>query len=142
MIERELDYHPITGPAVDRYNARYDGDGDWTPKGKIISANPDYDRPPADDKAPWPHPTQALVPVPVTIVAGQSKKWSRYEAGAGTVIGFIVGVTGNIIFLPLVASQMGVGITAAVTLTLAFMVLSYVRQYSLRRFFNWLQFRE
>lgn len=124
MIERELDYHPITGPTVDRYNSRKDGEGaDWIPKGygKIISANPDYDR-----------PAQLL---------GQSKKWSRYEAGAGTLIGFLVGVTGNIIFLPLITTEMGVGITAAITLTLAFMILSYVRQYSLRRFFNWLQFR-
>lgn len=129
MIERDLDYHPITGPAVDRYNSRKDGDMQWVMEenlrkrlnGPITSANPDYDRPIA---AP-----------------GQSKKWSRIEAGAGTLIGFIIGVMGNILLLPLVTIELGVGITAAVTLTLAFMVLSYVRQYSLRRFFNWLQFR-
>lgn len=117
--ERDLDYVPIIGPAVDAYNGRYDGDGKWAP-----------------------HEPVALVPVPVTIIAGQSKKWSRYEAAADTLIGFFVGVAGNIIFLPLVASEMGVGIAAAVTLTLAFMMLSYVRKYSVRRYFNWLQFRK
>lgn len=111
MIERELDYQPITGPTVDRYNSRKDGDGQWAPRG------------------------------PVTLPVGQTKKWSHIEAGVGTIISFTVGVGGNVIFLPLITTNMGVGITAAVTLTLAFMVLSYVRQYSLRRYFNWLQFR-
>lgn len=131
--ERDLDYVPIIGPAVDAYEARKDGYGEaWIPKGygRILVEQTHAAGP------------QALVPVPVTIIAGQSKKWSRYEAAADTLIGFIVGVTGNIIFLPLVASEMGVGIAAAVTLTLAFMILSYVRKYSVRRYFNWLQFRK
>lgn len=72
---------------------------------------------------------------------GQSRSWSHIEAGTGTIISFIIGVIGNIIFLPIITTKFGVGVSAAIVLTLAFMMLSYIRQYSLRRCFNWLQFR-
>lgn len=74
-------------------------------------------------------------------MTGQSKRHSRIEAGVGTIISFLIGVGVNLVVLPPVIATFGLGLEAAVVLTLSFMGLSYIRQYYLRRFFNWYQLR-
>ncbi|HEY0853041.1 MAG TPA: hypothetical protein VGD96_24225 [Bradyrhizobium sp.] len=64
----------------------------------------------------------------------QSKRGSLIEAAANTAIGYLVAVAANVVVLPMfgmhpsVSQSFGIGA--------AFTVISLVRSYALRRFFN------
>lgn len=67
----------------------------------------------------------------------QKKKHSLLEACLSTAIGFCVAYVANIVIVPLV---LGIRLdhTTNVVLTSFFTLVSVVRGYAVRRFFNWL----
>lgn len=67
---------------------------------------------------------------------GQSRKWSAIESTINIVVGIGISFTANLIVLPLLGlhpslSQVG-------WMTVIFTIISFARQFVLRRFFNWL----
>lgn len=65
----------------------------------------------------------------------QTRIMSLIEAATNTVIGFVVNFTANLLILPII---FGIRVTIAenMVLGLIFTVISVVRGYLLRRFFN------
>ena len=66
--------------------------------------------------------------------AGQSRWWSIYETLANVVTGFLMGVTINVLVLPLFGYP--VSFVHALDITAIFTVATTVRSYTLRRIFN------
>lgn len=66
----------------------------------------------------------------------QSKKWSAIEVVAGVIIGFIIALLTQLVVFPLfnIATSFGENFTIAGIFT----VVSIIRGYFIRRFFNWL----
>jgi len=67
----------------------------------------------------------------------QSHKWTFIEITAGIVVGL---VTSIFIFQPIIFGIYGVdfGVTQNTVIAVWFTVISFFRNYLLRRFFNWL----
>jgi uncharacterized membrane protein YwzB len=66
----------------------------------------------------------------------QSKAMSLAEATANTVVSFLVSVAVNFYCLPLLGLNPSIG--QSIAMTVLFSVISIVRGYYLRRFFEWL----
>ncbi len=66
----------------------------------------------------------------------QSKRMSLLEAVSGTLIGFVVSLVGGLVIYPM----FGHSFTLAqnIGIVMVFTVLSVIRSYLVRRFFNWL----
>ncbi len=69
----------------------------------------------------------------------QSRRMSMIETVAGVAIGFVVSVLAALVVYPLFGH--GFTLSQNVGITVIFTVLSVVRGYLVRRFFNWLQWR-
>lgn len=72
----------------------------------------------------------------VRVRAGQSRIWSAIEAVANVAAGLVVAFVANLIVLP--AFGVPVSILQAGQISAAFTVISLLRSYGLRRFFNYL----
>lgn len=70
----------------------------------------------------------------------QSRRWSLIETCFSTFVGFGLAILANYFLMPVL---FGVKPTMIGNLayTLVFTIISMVRQYTLRRFFNWIQLR-
>lgn len=64
----------------------------------------------------------------------QTKKHSRLESLTNATIGLIVSYLAQLVIFPLLGLQVSQG--QNVKITLLFFVISYIRNYALRRFFN------
>ncbi|PPC99627.1 MAG: hypothetical protein CTY35_03565 [Methylotenera sp.] len=73
------------------------------------------------------------------VLIPQKKRHSFAEAALGTFIGFFVALIVGFLIYPHLDMHAHTGI---VTATSVFTVLSVVRSYYVRRFFNWLHERE
>lgn len=65
----------------------------------------------------------------------QSRRQSLFEAMANIVVGVVVSFAAQLTVFP--ALGMDVRLDQNVAITVAFTVVSLVRAYALRRFFNW-----
>lgn len=64
----------------------------------------------------------------------QSKKYSRYESLANTIAGLVLSFIVQLIIYP--ALNIKVTIFENVLITFVFLVVSYIRSYTIRRIFN------
>ena len=66
----------------------------------------------------------------------QSRLMSAVEASANVAVGYLVSVAANLLILPLFGYDVSVFDSFAIGA--AFTIVSLLRSYALRRFFNWL----
>lgn len=65
----------------------------------------------------------------------QSKKASFQESITNVVVGFVIGYATNAIMLPLLGMHPSFG--DSVILTIVFAIISVIRSYGIRRYYNW-----
>lgn len=65
----------------------------------------------------------------------QSRKSSFQESITNVVVGFIIGYATNAIMLPLLGMHPSFG--DSVVLTVVFAIISVIRSFSIRRYYNW-----
>jgi hypothetical protein len=70
----------------------------------------------------------------------QSRRSSFIEAVFNVAIGYLVSVLANILILPLFGYD--VSLSDSFAIGVAFTVVSLIRSYAVRRFFNFLQWRK
>lgn len=70
----------------------------------------------------------------------QNKKWSMIETVISVASGFVIAVVTQLIMFPLFGVYVTIG--ANIQMTLIFTVISLIRGYYVRRFFNWLHDRK
>ncbi len=68
----------------------------------------------------------------------QSKTMSVIEMTTGKILGYVLGVTTQVLILPLYF-DVRLPVVQNMQLGLVFMLVASVKSYGVRRFFNWLQ---
>jgi len=66
----------------------------------------------------------------------QSRFWSFLESLTGTVLSIVFSIAANMVILPFFFEE--VEVWKATVITLTFAAISLVRNYFVRRFFNWI----
>lgn len=71
----------------------------------------------------------------------QTRSMSTVEAVTNTVIGFPINYFANFVVLPAFFPNIAMGFAVNFWLSLVYVLISVIRNYIVRRFFNWLQWK-
>lgn len=72
---------------------------------------------------------------------GQSRRWSLIEAWINVIVGFGINYIANLLILPIFFG-ISISLLDNFYIGLIFTVVSVVRSYGLRRFFNWVHVKQ